>query len=274
VGADAGGLLALVRGGRLANGSVASPAAASAPPSLLPGWRGWRARLFAHVRTDLRRQVIATLGLTPLTPVFFQQVCLVGFLANLVAIPAATLVVTPLALLGTVFAPLGSLGGTAVGARQPARAPRGDPGRVWVMPVAPLWAQIPGLAAAALVVMPLPWRTRLLALALALALLVLVRPAHLRRRTKRPAWRRHRARAGSLARRRAWPRLAVRRAGRPASRRRTSPSVAFIEAVRPKIAVFQAGYRNRFGHPAPEVVARYRERSVAIVASPACGAWR
>jgi len=66
----------------------------------------------------------------------------------------------------------------------------------------------------------------------------------------------------------------VRRAGRPASRRRTSPSVAFIEAVRPKIAVFQAGDRNRFGHPAPEVVARYRERSVAIVASPACGAWR
>ena len=48
--------------------------------------------------------MIATLGLTPLTLVFFQQVSLVGFLANLVAIPLVTLVVTPLALLGIVRA--------------------------------------------------------------------------------------------------------------------------------------------------------------------------
>jgi competence protein ComEC len=38
--------------------------------------------------------------------------------------------------------------------------------------------------------------------------------------------------------------------------------------------VFQAGYRNRFGHPAAEVLDRYRERGIAIVASPSCGAWR
>jgi len=37
--------------------------------------------------------------------------------------------------------------------------------------------------------------------------------------------------------------------------------------------VVQAGYRNRFGHPAPEVLARYRERGIAVVASPQCGAW-
>ncbi|MDQ2928287.1 MAG: hypothetical protein M3R22_09005 [Pseudomonadota bacterium] len=55
---------------------------------------------------------------------------------------------------------------------------------------------------------------------------------------------------------------------------RTSSSVRFIEAVQPKIAVFQAGCRNRFGHPARDVVERYRERGVAIVASPACGAWQ
>jgi competence protein ComEC len=55
---------------------------------------------------------------------------------------------------------------------------------------------------------------------------------------------------------------------------RTSSSPAFIDAVRPKIAVFQAGYRNRFGHPALDVVERYRSRGVAIVASPACGAWQ
>ncbi|MDQ2734701.1 MAG: MBL fold metallo-hydrolase, partial [Pseudomonadota bacterium] len=50
---------------------------------------------------------------------------------------------------------------------------------------------------------------------------------------------------------------------------RTSSSVRFIEAVQPKIAVFQTGYRNRFGHPARDVVERYRERGAAIVASPA-----
>jgi competence protein ComEC len=55
---------------------------------------------------------------------------------------------------------------------------------------------------------------------------------------------------------------------------RTSSSAAFIDAVHPRIAVFQAGYRNRFGHPAPDVVERYRERGIAIVATAACGAWQ
>jgi len=55
---------------------------------------------------------------------------------------------------------------------------------------------------------------------------------------------------------------------------KTSSSAAFLDAVRPAVAVVQAGYRNRFGHPAEEVLARYRERGIAVVASPACGAWR
>jgi competence protein ComEC len=38
---------------------------------------------------------------------------------------------------------------------------------------------------------------------------------------------------------------------------RTSSTAAFIAAVAPKIAVYTAGYRNRFGHPRPDVVARY-----------------
>jgi len=52
------------------------------------------------------------------------------------------------------------------------------------------------------------------------------------------------------------------------------PSAPSLDAVRPRIAVFQAGYRNRFGHPAADVLDRYRERAIAIVASPACGAWQ
>ncbi len=57
---------------------------------------------------------------------------------------------------------------------------------------------------------------------------------------------------------------------------KTSSSAIFLDAVKPSVAVFQAGYRNRFRHPAPEVLARYRERGIAIVDSPHCGAasWR
>jgi competence protein ComEC len=43
---------------------------------------------------------------------------------------------------------------------------------------------------------------------------------------------------------------------------RTSSTPDFIAAVSPRIAVFTLGYRNRFGHPRPEVVARYREAGV------------
>jgi competence protein ComEC len=37
----------------------------------------------------------------------------------------------------------------------------------------------------------------------------------------------------------------------------TSSTPAFIAAVAPEFAVYTPGYRNRFGHPRPEVVARY-----------------
>ena len=54
---------------------------------------------------------------------------------------------------------------------------------------------------------------------------------------------------------------------------RTSSTAAFLDAVQPRVAVIQAGYRNRFGHPAPDVVERYRERGIATAATPDCGAW-
>ncbi len=53
---------------------------------------------------------------------------------------------------------------------------------------------------------------------------------------------------------------------------KTSSSDRFLGMVRPKIALVQAGYRNRFGHPADEVVARYAARSIAVVDSATCGA--
>lgn len=38
----------------------------------------------------------------------------------------------------------------------------------------------------------------------------------------------------------------------------TSSSKAFIRAVNPELTVFTVGYLNRFGHPHPEVIERYR----------------
>jgi len=57
---------------------------------------------------------------------------------------------------------------------------------------------------------------------------------------------------------------------------KTSSSDAFLAAVSPSLAIVQAGYRNRFGHPAAPVMARYRQIGVTVVESPRCGAalWR
>ncbi|MBV8605353.1 MAG: DNA internalization-related competence protein ComEC/Rec2 [Pelomonas sp.] len=52
----------------------------------------------------------------------------------------------------------------------------------------------------------------------------------------------------------------------------TSSSAALLDAVRPALAVVQAGYRNRFGHPTARVLARYAERGIAVVTSADCGA--
>jgi competence protein ComEC len=414
---QAGFWLSFAAVGLLMASSPALETKPSAPSQ--PGWRGARSRLFAHVRADLRTQVIATLGLTPLTLVFFQQVSIVGFLANLVAIPAVTLLITPLALLGIFIAPLWALGGAAVQALDALLTSLAAiPGAVWVVPVAPLWAQIAGLAAAALIVMPLPWRARLFGAVLALALLlpprdlpvegsfdlvaadvgqgmaVLVRtrghvllfdagPQYSResdagqrvlvpllrsrgdehldllmlshrdldhvggalsvlgglavdslsssleashpilaaaRQTTRceagQRWRwdgvdfavlrplaedyertlksnamscvlrisgggRSALLVGDIEREQEAQLVAAHGSALqsdvlvvPHHGSRTSSSPVFIDAVQPKIAVFQAGYRNRFGHPASDVLERYRSRGVAIVASPACGAWQ
>ena len=57
---------------------------------------------------------------------------------------------------------------------------------------------------------------------------------------------------------------------------RSSSGPALLDAVRPRTAVVQAAYRNRYGHPAPDVLARYVERGAQVVDSPWCGAleWR
>ena len=53
---------------------------------------------------------------------------------------------------------------------------------------------------------------------------------------------------------------------------KTSSTAAFLQAVAPRWAWVQTGYRNRFGHPAIPVVARYEALGITLVQSPRCGA--
>lgn len=53
---------------------------------------------------------------------------------------------------------------------------------------------------------------------------------------------------------------------------RTSSSGEFVEKVNPQIVIFPVGYRNRFGHPHPEVLARYRAIGARIYRTDRDGA--
>ena len=107
-----------------------------------------------HFYALLREQWVVTLALTPLSLLLFGQVSLVGFAANLLAIPWVTLVVTPLALAGVVWAPLWSL---AAWALQPLAAGlqwlASWPWAVVFLPAAPLWAGVLALLGGGLLAM-------------------------------------------------------------------------------------------------------------------------
>ena len=53
---------------------------------------------------------------------------------------------------------------------------------------------------------------------------------------------------------------------------KTSSSAEFLEAVKPQVAWVQAGYRNRYGHPAEPVLVRYADQGIRVLDSPHCGA--
>ena len=53
---------------------------------------------------------------------------------------------------------------------------------------------------------------------------------------------------------------------------KSASSVEFIDALRPPLAVVSAGWRNRFGHPRPEVLARYAAAGTPVLNTAVLGA--
>jgi competence protein ComEC len=384
------------------------------PPGEAAARAGSLARVVVAAWAMLREQWVITLALTPLTLLLFGQVSLVSLLANALAIPWVTLLVTPLAMFGVVLAPLWDLAALASQALSVYLQWLADwPLASVSIARAPVWAGLAGALGGLLLVMRLPWAWRLLGLPLLLPVLlwqaprpaagefellaadigqgnaVLVRTAHhallfdagprlgrdsdagqrvlvpllraldteldmlvlshrdsdhaggaaavLAMQTKasllssiedthelqsiRPAKRclagqrwqwdgvdfevlhprasdftpstksnalsctlriSNRTQSALLAgdiEAAQEARLVAQGAPLastvllvPHHGSKTSSSGAFLDAVQPRIALVQAGYRNRFGHPAEPVLVRYAERHIRVVDSPHCGA--
>ncbi len=132
----------------------------------------WSA-LGAAVRAGVRTQWVASIGLAPLSMLFFHQISLVGFIANLLAIPLVSLLITPLSLLGIAWPALWAPTAGLVQALSFVLAWLAAwPGAVWTAPAASTAVIACGLLGAALLLLPLPARLRWLGLPLLLPLLV------------------------------------------------------------------------------------------------------
>ncbi|WP_296493578.1 DNA internalization-related competence protein ComEC/Rec2 [Rhodoferax sp.] len=116
----------------------------------------------ARFSTLMREQWMITLALTPLSLLLFGQVSLVGLLANALAIPWVTLVVTPMAMLGVLLHPLWDLAAWAIGLM--AALLRGLAQWPWAsvsLAQAPWWAGVAGVLGGLLLALRLPWALRL-----------------------------------------------------------------------------------------------------------------
>jgi competence protein ComEC len=155
-------------------GAAADTAAVNVVVKVAARGRRLRALVGTQTRAHLRSQWVATAGLAPLSLLCFHQLSLIGWLANLVAIPLVTLLITPLALLGILVPPLWTVAAALVVAGHHGLAWLLTwPGAVWTAGQAPMWAAVAGLLGAVLLVLPAPRRLRWPA---ALALLPLLWP--------------------------------------------------------------------------------------------------
>jgi len=126
-----------------------------------------------HVMALLREQAVVTLALTPLGVLFFGQISVVGLVANLLAIPWVTLVLTPLALAGVLLAPLWHV---ALWAVQVLIAVlqwlSAWPWASLWLPVAPWAMGVVAVLGGLWLVLRLPWSVRLLGVPLVLPVLL------------------------------------------------------------------------------------------------------
>lgn len=136
-------------------------------------------------RALVTTQLAMTAGLAPLLAAFFGQFPAAGLVANLVAVPAFSVVLLPLTLLGTAVATVAP----APGAWLLHRAADGFdawrlfvawcaelPGAVWYFPAAGIPALLVAGAGAVLLLWPRPWPGRWLGLPMLLALLTAAEP--------------------------------------------------------------------------------------------------
>ncbi len=138
-----------------------------------PEQGGIRANLWRRVLAAAREQWTVTLALTPLSLLLFGQVSVVGLLANALAIPWVTLVVTPLAMLGVVWAPLWDVAALALQVLVAALRWLASWPLASVSMAAPApWAGAAGLAGGILLALRLPWPLRWLGLPLVLPALL------------------------------------------------------------------------------------------------------
>jgi competence protein ComEC len=133
-------------------------------PGRLAQWR--------HAAVELgRTQRLATVGLAPLSLVFFQAVSVLGLAVNLVCIPWFTAVLTPLAMLGLVhevfWRPLMALMlWTLDGLHAVSLWAWGQ----WQVPAVSTWAAALAVLGGAWLLAPLQWRWRLWAVPMLLPL--------------------------------------------------------------------------------------------------------
>ena len=143
------------------------PRASTAPSG------GSAARVAASVGAMFREQWVVTLALTPLSLLLFNQVSLVGLLANALAIPWVTLVVTPLAMLGVFWSPLWDLAAWSVSLLTLIlQWLAGWPMASISVAAAPLWCAVAGVMGGGLLAMRLPWHWRALGVPLLLPVLL------------------------------------------------------------------------------------------------------
>jgi len=130
-------------------------------------------RIAKSVGATFREQWMITVALAPLTLLLFGQVSVVGLVANALAIPWVTLVVTPLAMLGALVPAVWDMAVLAVGWLMAwLQWLAAVPWAAVSMAVPPVWAGALGLLGAVVLVMPLPWSLRAMAIPLLLPVML------------------------------------------------------------------------------------------------------